>query len=123
MKAVATAILTMCVSAMAIAPARATDMMVDGQSAVLSSKAASWMCQATKEQMDAFIDAVVKKDRYGMAEAMTPGGIFLKPGWRVRSIQHAGFLGSSMRIRIESGPQAGAACWLPSDAGIFKSIH
>jgi hypothetical protein len=105
------------------APVAAAEMMMDGQTATITAKGDNYPCQGTKEQMDAFISAAVKKDRYGMAESMIPGGVFLQAGMRVRAIGHAGFLGSTMRIRIESGKLAGAACWLPSDIAIFKNVH
>ena len=98
-------------------------MMLDGQTATVTAKGDGFPCPGSKEQLDALIDAMTKKDRYGMADAMTPGGVFLKAGQRVRSIAHAGFLSTTMRIRIESGAMAGAACWLPSDIGIFKNIR
>lgn len=98
---------------------------LDGQTATLTVLAANTPCAGTKEGEDDLIQALVNKDKYGAAQALeSSGGFFLQPGWKVRAIGHAGMLASTVRIRIESGPHEGDACWLPSDIqNVFKDIR
>lgn len=99
-------------------------MMALKQTAVISARGNDYPCQGTQAQMHAFYSAIAKKDHAGMREAMSQGGVMLKQGWKVRSIEQGGFLNiTETRIRIESGPKAGATCWLASNVPIFNDIR
>jgi hypothetical protein len=96
---------------------------VDGATAQIGKGAAGLPCFATKDDLNAFIDAETKHDSYGAGQALT-GAINLSRGEDVRAISHAGFLWSIIQIRVESGDDAGNACWMPADtAGAFVNIH
>lgn len=100
-------------------------LLLDGQTATLGKSADGMPCPGTKEGLDQLISAMSKNDRYGMAQAMMDSkGVFLKRGWRVRAIGHKGWLGETIQLRIESGPEAGRACWEPSDIkGFFVNVR
>lgn len=95
----------------------------DGQVAEIGAGGIGLPCFATKEDLDAFIDAETKHDSYGAGEALT-NAVTLHRGEHVRAISHAGLLWSIIQIRIESGDDEDTACWLPSDAaGLFVNIR
>ena len=98
-------------------------LLLDGQTAQIGKAADGFPCAASREKWDAISNAIIKKDKYGYAEA-TADAVALKRGAHVRAIDHAGFMYSLIRIRIESGSSSGAACWLPSDIkGTFVNIR
>lgn len=72
-------------------------------------------CPATKEKLDAMIDAISKHDNDGYQEALVPDGSVLAKGDRVRVLDHAGMLGEAIQVRILTGSYAHNACWTESD--------
>jgi len=72
-------------------------------------------CPATKEKLDAMVDAIVNHDNDGYQEALVPYGSVLAKGDRVLVLDHGGMLGEAIRVRILSGQYAHAACWTESD--------
>jgi hypothetical protein len=100
-------------------PALAGDFMTTGQTATISSGGNGFPCFQSPNDFDAFWNAKSAGDTYGMADAKQ-NAVILRTGWRVR------MLGSDdgskhSKIRIESGPVAGTACWVKfNPAGIVN---
>lgn len=80
-------------------------------------------CPATKEKLDAMIDAISKHDNDGYQEALVPDGSVLAKGDRVLVLDHGGMLGEAIRVRILSGQYAHAACWTESARRASSSEH
>jgi len=102
-------------------PASDDGPFIDGYTAEVSQKADGAPCFASKEQLNAFLDAMDKHDTYGEQKAAADA-VTLRAGDRVRAIEHGGFMWSLVRVRIESGNNAGAACWDEADIGAFVNV-
>jgi len=95
----------------------------DGYTAQIGKNGDGLPCFASTDKLGAFISAINNHDQYGENEAMA-GAVTLRRGEHVRAIEHSGFMYANVRIRIESGNDAGAACWEPSDMdGLFVNIR
>jgi hypothetical protein len=92
-----------------------------GGTARITASGATTACLPTKDDVDAATKAAAAGDRIGFAQAIADG-IYLPNGTRVRGIDAGGFMYSLIQVRVESGDNIGAACWLPQGVGIFKDI-
>ncbi len=100
-------------------PALAGDFAISGQTATVNSAGNGFPCFDSPETFDAYWQAKASGDAYGMAEAKQDT-VLLRPGWRVRMLG-ADASDKHSKIRIESGPKTGAACWLKyNPAGIVN---
>jgi hypothetical protein len=121
LKRVLISALTVCVCLGVAAPVLAGDFGTVGQKGVVKREGNGFPCFDSKDAFDAYWAAKANGDRYGMADAARDA-INLRPGWHVRLLRsEVGFFqGGHSAIRIESGPKAGAACWLKfNPAGII----
>jgi hypothetical protein len=82
-------------------------------------------CYPSADELDAALKAVAYKDRVGYREHTEGVAIFLRSGQHVRIIDMGGAMGAADRqLRIESGQDKDAACWVSADdAHFFKDIH
>lgn len=92
-----------------------------GGTARITASGATTACLPSKDDVDAATKAAAAGDKIGFAEAIADG-IYLANGTRVRGIDAGGFMYSLIQIRVESGDNIGAACWLPQGVGVFKDI-
>jgi hypothetical protein len=76
-------------------------------------------CPISKEKFDAMTSALVQSDNQGYLDS-TSDAVLLMPGMKVRILDHAGMLGTVVKLRILSGPDEGKSCWTAGDQqGIF----
>lgn len=88
----------------------------------INQKGDNYPCFPNRDDLDAFVKAAAAHDDTGGAQALLKAD-FLKAGDHVRAIDAAGFLSSLLQLRLEDGDNSGDACWVPSDAGIFKDVQ
>ena len=97
--------------------------VVDGSSAQIGEGGAGIQCFESREKLEAYIDALVKKDDQGAAEA-AEGALSFHLGEHVRAIDHGGMLNTEVKLRIESGDDQGASCWVAGDIpGLFTNVR
>jgi hypothetical protein len=94
---------------------------VPGDTARINQKGDGMPCFRSREYMDDFMKAASVHDEEGGQEIVNRS-VILHQGDEVRAIDAAGMLDSELKVRMESGDDLGAACWLPTDAGFFKDI-
>jgi hypothetical protein len=85
-----------------------------GQEGTIGDSISGMACTATKDELHAMLDAITKNDNDGYREA-TADAIPLAAGERVLVLDRDGFGGLEMRMRMLSGPDAHAACWVEAD--------
>jgi hypothetical protein len=99
--------------------ALAGDFVDSGKTSTINSAGNGFPCFDRPDSFDAYWLAKAAGDTYGMAEAKQDA-VLLRPGWRVRMLG-ADESNKHSKIRIESGPKAGTACWLKfNPAGIVN---
>lgn len=86
----------------------------DGSTAEVGRGGNGYPCVESAAKYDLLQAGLLKHRRYMKLRAMQ-GGIFLERGEHVRIVAHAGAASSPIRVKIESGSDAGKACWLDSD--------
>ena len=77
-------------------------------------------CFESKDKLDAFAKSTIEHDDYGAQQAME-GSLTLPEGTRVQAIDTAEML-SDIQLRVETGNDAGASCWYPQGASLFKDV-
>jgi hypothetical protein len=74
-------------------------------------------CYDSKEALDQSTAAAVAQDKTGFAEIVEAHSVRMSRGDKVRGLETFGFAGlESAKIRLESGTNAGTACYVPQYA-------
>ena len=94
-----------------------------GQSATILE---GYPCFDTVANVNASAQMLQNGDNEGFQDLYLQGHItLLEPGWRVKYVD-SGPLGGipTAKLRLESGPASGAACWVPATAnGLVGAAH
>lgn len=95
----------------------------------ITTKGAGTPCYFSTDNMESAEKAASQNDTYGFAEATTGKSVTLIAGEHLRFLENkaGGFFsnpGGAVKIRIESGADAGVGCWLPGYLeNVVKDIH
>lgn len=85
--------------------------LADGTTADVGRGINGYPCVESKAKYDLLQVGLLRHRRNLKLRAME-GGIFLERGDRVRVVAHAGRAATPIRLKIESGSDAGKACWI-----------
>lgn len=100
----------------------AADRPLIGQVAQISKKGEGIFCFNDRNSLKYFLKAVAASDSYGVSET-TLDAVQLHSGEHVRNIGSSGSPHPLFHLRIESGDDARAACWVDSEWEIYVNVR
>jgi hypothetical protein len=100
-----------------------SNLLLPGGVGTVRETSAGAPCFYSRDSLDAAVGALVANNKSAWSEEVAAHAIALHAGDRVRRIDTGKNLDTLINVRIESGDNAGAACWFDRASVDLKDVR